>query len=102
MSGGAEDRPQPRERGPRPAPAGPDPARPAVSALPTAPAVRRRSKAVVQLNTRVEPLLDELVALVVGSRGMSKRDVVENALKVAYPAEYQALVARERASELGS
>ncbi|MCG0069806.1 hypothetical protein L0F81_42305 [Streptomyces tricolor] len=56
----------------------------------------------MQLNTRVEPLLDELVALVVGSRGMSKRDVVENALKVAYPAEYQALVARERASELGS
>ncbi|MGW2725102.1 hypothetical protein [Streptomyces sp. NPDC001492] len=48
------------------------------------------------------PLLDELVEVVVATRGMSKREVIENALMKAYPTEYKALVARERARELES
>ncbi|WP_179166882.1 hypothetical protein [Streptomyces sp. CB03238] len=48
------------------------------------------------------PLLDELVAVVGDRRGMSKRDVVEHALREAYPAEYEALLARERARERAS
>lgn len=99
----ADERPKPR---PRPAPSGEDPARPsgaAPAAPPAAPPVRGRprrgAQALVQLNTRVLPLLDELVAVVGESRGMSKREVVETALMKAYPAEYKTLLAREQASE---
>lgn len=53
----------------------------------------------MQLNTRVLPVLDDLVALVQDRRGISKRDVVENALKKAYPAEYKEVLASRRASE---
>jgi hypothetical protein len=47
----------------------------------------------------VLPLLDELVAVIVERQGMSKREVIENALRTAYPTEYRALVAREEASK---
>lgn len=105
---GTDERPQPRVR-PRPAPANGDPALPPVlpAAHPPAavagpagapPSVRgRRAQPLVQLNTRVLPLLDDLVALVGDRQGMSKRDVVENALRTAYPSEYAELVAREQA-----
>jgi hypothetical protein len=53
----------------------------------------------VQLNTRVTPLLDELVAVVGEDRDMSKREVVESALMKAYATEYKALLARRQASE---
>jgi hypothetical protein len=96
-----DERPSPRPRGPRPAPLADDPALPPAppqtSPPAAAPAVRtRRAQPLVQLNTRVAPVLDELVALIVDSRGMSKRDVVEHALRTAYPDEYAAL--SERAS----
>jgi hypothetical protein len=108
---GTDDRPQPRVR-PRPAPTSGDPARPPVppaapapAAVPTEalPSVRgRRAQPLVQLNTRVLPLLDDLVALIGDRRGMSKRDVVETALRTAYPSEYAELVAREQARERAS
>lgn len=44
-------------------------------------------------------MLDELVAEIQESRGISKREVVESALMRAYPAEYKALLARKQASE---
>lgn len=47
-------------------------------------------------------MLDDLVALVQDRRGMSKRDVVETALKRAYPAEYKELLASKQASEQAS
>lgn len=43
-------------------------------------------------------MLDELVALVQEERGVSKREVVEHALRQAYPAEYRRLTAEEDAS----
>lgn len=101
---GTDDRPQPRPR-PRPAPTVGDPARPVgpvPAAAPTeapAPPRGRRAQPLVQLNTRVVPLLDELVAVIVEQRGMSKREVIETALRTAYPAEYRALVEREQARE---
>jgi hypothetical protein len=99
----SDDRPNPR---PRPLPTGGDPAVPstAPASVPAAvPAAvpargRRASRALVTLNTRVEPLLDDLVDLICQTQGMSKRDVVETALKKAYASEYRALLAREQAS----
>ncbi|WP_411093589.1 hypothetical protein [Streptomyces sp. 049-1] len=49
----------------------------------------------MQLNTRVLPVLDELVALVQDEQGISKREVVEHALRTAYPAEYRRLTEQE-------
>lgn len=101
----ADDRPTAR---PRPAPTGDDPARPSGSAPTTPPPPpprgrpRRGAQPLVQLNTRVLPVLDDLVALVQDRRGMSKRDVVETALKRAYPAEYKELLASKQASEQAS
>lgn len=101
-----DERPVPRTR-PRPARAGGDPARPPSPSAPppAAPASvarggRRagRAQALVQLNTRVVPVLDELVALVQEERGISKREVVEHALRQAYPVEYRRLMAQEDAS----
>lgn len=96
-----DERPRPR---PRPAPqTEEDPARPSGSTAPQPPAARGRprrgAQALVQLNTRVLPLLDELVALVGDNHGISKREVIETALMKAYPAEYKWLVAREQARE---
>ncbi|MFC8480224.1 hypothetical protein ACFUC0_24270, partial [Bacillus subtilis] len=83
MSSTDDERPTPRTR-PRPARTGGDPARPAPSDPPAAPApapaampgdVRRagRAQPLVQLNTRVLPILDDLVALVQDEQGISKR-----------------------------
>ncbi|ONI48494.1 hypothetical protein [Streptomyces sp. IB2014 011-1] len=52
----------------------------------------------VQLNTRVDPELGELVAHVGDMRGWSKRETVENALRKAYAAEYKALKASKQES----
>ncbi|WP_159048088.1 hypothetical protein [Streptomyces sp. XY511] len=56
----------------------------------------------VQLNTRVDPDVGELVAFVGDSRGWSKRETVEHALKKVYAAEFKELKARKEASERGS
>ncbi|MEU1121808.1 MULTISPECIES: hypothetical protein [unclassified Streptomyces] len=53
----------------------------------------------MQLNTKIVPLLSELVGVVSDDRLMSKREVVEEALMKAYPIEYAQLVAREQASK---
>ncbi len=98
-----DERPVPRTR-PRPARTAGDPARPAPSVPPAAAAPasmprggRRagRAQPLVQLNTRVLPVLDELVALVQDEQGISKREVVEHALRTAYPAEYRRLTEQE-------
>ncbi|MFJ8166496.1 hypothetical protein ACIRBY_37030 [Streptomyces sp. NPDC096136] len=56
----------------------------------------------MQLNTRVDPDVDELVAFVGDKQGWSKRETVEHALKKAYAAEFKELKARKEASERGS
>jgi hypothetical protein len=106
-----DERPTPRRRGegsgPRPAPdEHKDPIEPkapapadtdgasAAAPAPTAsvrPRIRRGPQTVAQLNTRVDPILNDLVAEVSDQRGWTKRDVVEHALKTAYKAEYRAL-----------
>ncbi|SCG10024.1 hypothetical protein GA0115255_126603 [Streptomyces sp. Ncost-T6T-2b] len=97
------DRPEPR---PRSAPQEPDPAVPRGDRETAPPAVppplgRRRGPAItVQLNTRVDPEVDSLVAHVGDVRGWSKRETVENALRLAYGKELQEL--RERASKEAS
>lgn len=104
----SDERPTPRLRPAPPVEGSDDPARPSrtppADPLPSSPGRGRprRSQATVQLNTRVLPLLDDLVTLVVEEHGLSKREVIETALKKAYPAEYRRLLARERASELGT
>jgi hypothetical protein len=88
------ERPTPR---PRPAPVAEDPARPSGGPPPLPPVrgrVRKGPEPLVQLNTRVPVVLDELVALVQDTRGLSKREVVELALRTAYAVEYQELLAR--------
>lgn len=103
----SDDRPAPRPRGgggPRPAPdenQDPiDPPHERPSPPPEAdrpPPVAARARArrgpqtVAQLNTRVDPILNDLVAEVSDQRGWTKRDVVEHALKTAYKAEYREL-----------
>ncbi len=101
----SDDRPNPRPRGgggPRPAPdenqdpidpPGGRPTPPPEPAPPPAakPRVRRGPQTAAQLNTRVDPILNDLVAEVSDQRGWTKRDVVEHALKTAYEAEYHAL-----------
>ncbi|WP_323452097.1 hypothetical protein [Streptomyces yaizuensis] len=73
------------------------------SPSPAPPARRRRGPApLVQLNTRVVPELDELVAYVGDERGWSKRDTVEHALRKTYAAELKKLQARKSASEQGN
>lgn len=67
------------------------PPAPASAQVPPAPVRGRRARALVQLNTRVSPLLDDLMALVGERQGMSKRDVIEYALKTAYSREYASL-----------
>lgn len=101
-----DERPNPRPRGgggPRPAPdENQDPidppggrANPPESASPPAAAPKTRNRrgpqTVAQLNTRVDPILNDLVAEVSDQRGWTKRDVVEHALKTTYKAEYRAL-----------
>lgn len=39
----------------------------------------------MQLNTRVSPELDEVVNVIAAERGWTKREVIEHALKLAYP-----------------
>jgi hypothetical protein len=100
----SDERPEPRRRGgggpePRPAPdEHEDPihpssgrAGPSDSAEPVKPRFRRGPQTVAQLNTRVDPILNDLVAEVSEQRGWTKREVVEHALKAAYKAEYRAL-----------
>ncbi|MFJ2193075.1 hypothetical protein ACIOJE_34900 [Kitasatospora sp. NPDC087861] len=43
------------------------------------------------MNTRVDPLLSELMDKVSSERGLSKRQVVEWALKQTYSGEYRQL-----------
>ncbi|MFB7030977.1 MULTISPECIES: hypothetical protein [unclassified Streptomyces] len=56
----------------------------------------------VQLNTRVDPELDDLVAYVGELQGWSKRETIENALRKAYASELKSLKASTRASEEAS
>ncbi|MGW1767182.1 hypothetical protein ACWCQL_24325 [Streptomyces sp. NPDC002073] len=90
---------------PRPAPEATDPAVPRaedVGGPPSpvsAPRRRRGPAATVQLNTRVDPDVDELVAYVGDMRGWSKRETVEHALRKAYAAEIKELKATKEASE---
>ncbi|MEU2346962.1 hypothetical protein ABZ745_35055 [Streptomyces sp. NPDC013082] len=48
----------------------------------------------MQLNTRITPELDEVIALAMERWGLSKRDAVEGALRAAYPDEWQAVERR--------
>ncbi|WP_143169160.1 hypothetical protein [Streptomyces sp. NBRC 110465] len=97
------DRPSPR---PRSAPETPDPAvpkgaQPSRDEVPPPPPVRRRRgpAPTIQLNTRVAPEVDELVAHVCDVRGWSKREAVEFALKRTYARELREIeAARENAS----
>ncbi|MEU0705378.1 hypothetical protein ABZ513_31830 [Streptomyces bacillaris] len=50
----------------------------------------------MQLNTRITPELDGVLAAAMEQRGLSKRDAVEEALRVAYPEEWQAVERRSR------
>lgn len=103
------DRPSPR---PRSAPQAPDPAVPkgrdvqpsSDEELPTPPTRRRRGPApTIQLNTRVDPVVDELVAYVCDGRGWSKREAVEWAIKKAYAKELREIeAAREGGSKKAS
>lgn len=45
------------------------------------------------------PVPQHLVAVIGQTQGLSKREVVEHALRTAYPREYRALVEREQAGE---
>lgn len=97
----SDERPTPRPRGegsgPRPAPdEHQDPIDPPAATL-VRPRRRRGPQTVAQLNTRVDPLLNDLVAEVSEQRGWTKRDVIEHALKTAYKAEFR-LLSSEAAS----
>jgi len=102
VSQGNDGRPTPRERRRRPMPdpteGREDPATPS-PARGRARRSFRTADPYVQLNTRVDPLLSELIEEVSSERRWSKRDVVEEALKVAYPEVYQMVLARNRASD---
>jgi hypothetical protein len=99
-----DERPTPRRRGegsgPRPAPdEAHDPIVPNTEtikadpqpAVAVRPRRRRGPQTVTQLNTRVDPILNDLVGEVSEQRGWSKREVIEHALKTAYKAEFRAL-----------
>ncbi|GAA2105752.1 hypothetical protein GCM10009801_81920 [Streptomyces albiaxialis] len=101
-----DERPDPRNRRrpPRPDPTeGQDPATPPATPAPARGRARRSFRTAdtyVQLNTRIDPLLSELIEEVSSDRRWSKRDVVEEALKAAYPEEYR--MAQERHHRRGS
>lgn len=100
-----DERPQPRARRRAPVPdpsEGQDPVTPRASPPPSPARGRARggfrtADTYVQLNTRVDPLLSKLIEEVSSERRWSKRDVVEEALKTAYPEVFQMLQERHRA-----
>lgn len=95
----ADKRPTPRTR-PTPAPETPDPAIPhgeRETPSPAAPLRRRKgAQPTVQLNSRVLPILSDLVDEVVAETGWSKREVLENALRKTYPKQLRALEERDK------
>ncbi len=105
MSQAEDGRPPPRTRSrrrPEPDPTeGRDPITPPVAPARGRARGIRSADAYVQLNTRVDPVLSELIEEVSSERRWSKRDVVEEALRAAYPELYQRVQARHRAVEEG-
>lgn len=99
-----DERPTPRVRNIPPDPSeAQDPVVPpgGTDTPPPAPVFGRRRGPQIsaQLNTRVDPVLTDLVEYVSNVRGLSKRDVVEHALKTAYRAELRTLTASKEASK---
>ncbi len=96
---------RPRAAPPAEDPAVPKNAAPVAAQTPPsplpAPARRRRGPAAtIQLNTRVDPEVDALVAYVCDVRGWSKREAVEFALAKTYARELREIeLARERESK---
>ncbi|GGZ30475.1 hypothetical protein [Streptomyces nitrosporeus] len=71
------------------------PAPDAGAPVPAVPAARR-ARALMQLNTRITPELNDVIALAMDRWGLSKRATVEAALRAAYPDEVRTVERRLR------